>query len=58
MIPVSRAIANAPLGEELESEVERQVVATSKAWLAEHPSQGIPHEETLREFGLSSEDIR
>jgi hypothetical protein len=55
--PVSRAIANAPLDDELETEDERQAVAASKAWLAEHPGQGIPHEEILREFGLSAEDI-
>jgi hypothetical protein len=56
--PVSRAIANAPFDDELETEDERQAVAASKAWLAEHPGQGIPHEEILREFGLSAEDIR
>ena len=56
--PVSRAIANAPFDDEAETEDERQAVAASKAWLAEHPGQGISHEEILREFGLSAEDIR
>jgi hypothetical protein len=55
--PVSRAIANAPIDDEPESEDERRAVAESKAWLAEHPGQGIPHEEILREFGLSAEDL-
>jgi hypothetical protein len=54
--PISRAIANAPFDDEPESEDERQAVAASKAWLAEHPGQGISHEEILAEFGLSAED--
>jgi hypothetical protein len=56
--PVSRAIANAPYEDEEISEEETRAVAESKAWLAEHPGQGIPHEEILREFGLSAEDLR
>ena len=56
--PVSRAIANAPIDDEPESEDERRAVAESKAWLAEHPGQGIPHSELLAEFGLSAEDLR
>jgi hypothetical protein len=56
--PVSRAIANAPFDDEPESEDERCAVAESKAWLAEHPGQGIPHSELLAEFGLSAEDLR
>ena len=56
--PVSRAIANAPLDDEPESEDERRAVAESKAWLAEHPGQGILHSELLAEFGLSAEDLR
>jgi hypothetical protein len=55
--PVSRAIANAPIDDELETEEEREAVAASKAWLTEHPGQGIPHEDILREFGLSPEDL-
>jgi hypothetical protein len=56
--PVSRAIANAPVDDEPETEEERHAVAASKAWLAEHPGQGIPQEEVLREFGLTPEDLR
>jgi hypothetical protein len=56
--PVSRAIANAPFDDEPESEGERQAVATSKAWMADHPGQGIPHEEILAEFGLTEKDLR
>ena len=56
--PVSRAIANAPFDDEPETEEERQAVAASKAWMAEHPGQGIPHEEILAEFGLTAENLR
>lgn len=54
--PVSLAIANAPFDDELESEEERRAVAASKAWMAQHPGQGIPHEDVVAEFGLSTED--
>ncbi len=56
--PVDRAIANAPFEDEPISEEETRAVAASKAWLAEHPGEGIPHEEILREFGLSPEDLQ
>ena len=56
--PVSRAIGNAPIDDEPETEEERKAVAASKAWMAEHPGQGIPHEEVLAELGLSAEDLR
>jgi hypothetical protein len=56
--PVSRAIANAPIDDEPESEGERQAVAASKAWMAQHPGEGIPHEDILAEFGLSGDDLK
>ena len=56
--PVSRAIANAPIDDEPESEDERQAVAASKAWMAQHPGEGIPHEDILAEFGLSGDDLK
>ena len=49
--PVSRAIANAPVDDEPETEEERQAVARSKAWFKQRGGQGIPHEEVLAEFG-------
>jgi len=55
--PVSRAIANAPFDDEPESEEERQAVAASKAWMAEHPGEGIPEEDVLSEFGLSAKNL-
>lgn len=45
--PVSRAIANAPVDDEPESEGERNAVAKSKAWFKERGGKGIPHEEVL-----------
>ena len=51
--PVSRAIANAPVDDEPESEDEHQAVAKSKAWFKQRGGQGIAHEEVLADFGLS-----
>jgi len=45
--PVDRAIANAPFEDEEISDEENRAVAASRAWLAEHPGEGIPHEELL-----------
>jgi len=56
--PVSRAIANAPIDDEPESETERQAVAASKAWMDEHPGQGISFEDLLSEFGVTAEELR
>jgi hypothetical protein len=55
--PVDRAIANAPFEDEPISDEENRAVAASKAWLAEHPGEGIPHEELLAEFGVKPEDL-
>jgi hypothetical protein len=54
--PVSRAIANAPVDDEPESEEERSAVAESKAWLAEHPGETVSHAQMMSELGLSAED--
>lgn len=56
--PVSRAIANAPLDDEPETQEERQAVAKSKEWFEKHGGQGIPHEEVLAEFGLAPEGLK
>lgn len=55
--PVDRAIANAPFEDEEISEEEERAVAASKAWLKEHPGEGIPMEELLTEFGANPDDI-
>ena len=56
--PVSRAIANAPIDDEPESEQERQAVAKSKAWFEQRGGRGIPHEEVLAEFGRTPDDLK
>jgi len=52
--PVSRAVANAPIDDEPESEAERRSVAESKAWFKRRGGQGIPHESVVAEFHLPS----
>ena len=52
--PLAIAIANAPLDEEpLSTEEERELVE-ARAALAQ--GVGIPHEEILKDFGLTPED--
>ncbi len=53
--PVARAIANAPIEDEPISEEEIRTVEASREWLKTH--KGIPNEEVLAEFGLTSEDF-
>ncbi|PYV27252.1 MAG: hypothetical protein DMG24_05075 [Acidobacteria bacterium] len=53
--PVSRAIAQAPLDDEPETEQEHRAVAEAKEWLQHHP--GIPFEEVLSDFGLTVRDL-
>jgi len=54
--PVARAIANAPVDDEPESEQERQAVAEADEWLRHN--QPIPFAEVLSDFGLTIEDVR
>jgi len=56
--PVSRAIANAPVDDEPESEAERQAVAASKAWLEKHPGQGVSLEDLSADLGLSVDELK
>jgi len=56
--PVSRAIANAPVDDEPETEQERQAVAESRAWFERRGGQGISHEEVLADFGLTPDDLK
>lgn len=54
--PVARAIAQAPLDDEPESEEEREAVAEARQWLRQHP--GIPFEQVLSDFGLTVDDLK
>jgi hypothetical protein len=53
--PVSVALANAPIDDEPVSEEEAREIAEARASIAR--GEGIPHEEVLREFGLTAEDF-
>jgi len=55
---VSRAIANAQLDDEPETEQERHAVAESKAWFERNDGQGIPHEDLLTDFGIRPNDYK
>jgi hypothetical protein len=55
--PVSRKLATAPVDDEPETAEEQRVVEASKEWLRQRGGKGIPHEEVLRDFGLTAEDF-
>ena len=55
--PVSRKLAAAPIDDEPETEEEHRAVEQSKEWLRQRGGKGIPHEEVLQDFGLSTEDF-
>jgi hypothetical protein len=54
--PVSRAIRNAPVDDEPETEEERQAVAEATEWLKHN--KPIPFEEVLADLGLTLEDVK
>lgn len=56
--PVSRAIANAPIDDEPESEAERHAVAASKAWLEKHPEEGVSLEDLSADLGISVDELK
>jgi hypothetical protein len=53
--PVSRALANAPIEDEVISQQEQHAVAEAREWLKHH--KPIPNEEVLAEFGLTPHDF-
>jgi hypothetical protein len=53
--PLARTLASAPYDDEPVGQGEAREVEAAKASLAR--SEGIPHEEVLAEFGLTSEDF-
>ncbi len=55
--PVSRKLAAAPIDDEPETEEEGRELEQAKEWLRQRGGKGIPHEEVLRDFGLTSEDF-
>jgi hypothetical protein len=56
--PVSRAIANAPVDDEPESDSEREAVSESKSWFQKREGRGIPHREVVSEFERKPTGIR
>jgi hypothetical protein len=50
--PVARAIANAPIDDEPENELEKAKVLESKTWL-ESGGKPLSHEELLADFALT-----
>jgi hypothetical protein len=55
--PVSRSIATAPVDDEPLTAEEEQALSRADDWLKEKGGRGIPHEEVLAEFGLSTKDF-
>jgi hypothetical protein len=53
--PVARAIANAPIDPESLSPAGEKALDEARDWSKRN--KGIPHEEVLREFGLTPEDV-
>jgi hypothetical protein len=56
--PVARAIADAPIDDEAESQYESTKVRESKAWLQGSGEKSIPHEEVLSDFGISTNHLK
>jgi hypothetical protein len=56
--PVSRAISDAPVDDESETDQERRAVAESKDWFERRNGQGISHEDVLADFDLSPNNLR
>jgi hypothetical protein len=52
--PVARAIANAPIDDEPESELEKAKVRESKSWLEGSGGKSVSNEEVLADYGLTS----
>jgi hypothetical protein len=52
--PMARAIADASPDDEPVTEEERQAVAHSEAWFEDRGGKGIPVEEVLADFGLTT----
>ena len=55
--PVAAALRNAPVDDEPLTAEEEQALDRADAWLKERGGRGIPHEEVLAEFGLTTKDF-
>ena len=53
--PVSRAIANAPIDDEPVTAADEKALEESREWLKHN--KGIPHDQVLRELGITKEEI-
>lgn len=51
--PVARAIANAPLDDELLTAADEKALEESREWFKHN--KGIPHEQVLAEMGITQE---
>ncbi|HEY2819995.1 MAG TPA: hypothetical protein VGJ06_03045 [Candidatus Acidoferrum sp.] len=56
--PVARAIANAPVDDESESEHESAKVGESKAWFERSGEKSVSNEEVLTDFGLTPDHFK
>ena len=56
--PVSRAIANAPVDDEPETDSEREAINESKSWFQKHEGRGIPRREVVSDFDRKPTSVR
>ena len=54
---MTRSIATTPVDDEPLTEEEEQALDRAEAWLDQNGGNGIPHEEILAEFGLTTKDF-
>ena len=50
--PVTDALRNAPLDDEMETEEEKRDVSEARDWIGKNGGKGIPHAEAMRRLGL------
>ena len=50
--PVTVALRNAPLDDELETDEEKRAVSEARDWIGKNGGKGIPHAEAMRRLGL------
>lgn len=55
--PVARAVTMAPPDDEPVTDEDRRRFHSGQDWFAQHGGKGVPMEDVLAEFGVSSEDF-